>query len=169
MSENGRNAYRAGGQAVAAILNGVPIFDVSIEGIAIAWEELPTNERSRSNLLGEASVGLAGVVAVERYGFGRAMDGTYNQPLRFDNDEIEDIVRAGALVAALDPDGVEDVLLRTWQDALELVANPYLWRVIERIAEVLIHCEISGDEALALFDQAMDSEMSLPMIPIGPI
>ena len=158
------DAHRAAAQAVAAILNGVLIDSLDCDGITIV---LPDAGRTRGDFLAEATVGLAGIVAVGCWGYGSASDGTYYSPLKFDEGRSPDIVRVGGLVDAVDPLGTDDALLLAWQEALALVSTPSIWRAIERIAKVLELGEISGDEVITLFDHAMDLEMPSQMIAFG--
>src|SRR5258705_13296079 len=56
-------AYRAAGQAVAALWRGAAIDHVEINGVAINWPAMPACGRPRSEVMADIAIGLGGVVA----------------------------------------------------------------------------------------------------------
>src|SRR5262249_5814999 len=143
--------YRAAGQAVAALLNGAPIDHVDISGTALRWPEV--RERlSRNELLAEIAVGLAGIAAGDRYRFGgpiacRDLVGSWN----FTSGQVDDFAIVREMVLALDPMDFDDVLLRTWNQALDLVANDSVWHAIQRVAAAVHRERCSEADVSALF------------------
>jgi hypothetical protein len=80
-------AYRAAGQAVAAILNGVAIGHVDDGGIELAPA---SGRRQRAETLSEIAIGLAGIAAVDRNNFGAIERAFFVASWAFDAEQLAD-------------------------------------------------------------------------------
>jgi hypothetical protein len=147
MNSPEHRAFRAAGQAVGAVLTGVPIGEVSVEnGARVLWgkvSELPARPHLR--VLGRILILLMGVGAQQRYSFGvppedvvRLMPRTDQPSLMADVEEADSIsteLRAG-----------ENGLEMTWRYAAELICHSDVWRAVELIAETLLSGPLSARE-----------------------
>lgn len=139
-------AYRAAGQAIAALMNGAPIAHLNIDGIEIDWPARPTGERDRAELLADVAIGLAGIAAESRLRFGRITSADWVVSNLFTSAQIEDFAEIHALVAEIDPLGTQDVFLQAWRQSVDLVADQASWNVVEALALALQHGEISASD-----------------------
>jgi hypothetical protein len=129
-------AFRAAGQALAALWQGAPIDHVDIDGIALDWPDEPTREQARVHTAIEIGIGLTGIVAQSRYRFGWVTDHESVVSWQFDECQLEDFGIVRALVAEIETDDV-DVFYRSWYRALKFADDLALWSAIELIAETL--------------------------------
>jgi hypothetical protein len=124
-------AYRAAGQAVGALWQGVRIRRLGIEGVVVIWPERP----GRSQVLADTAIWLTGVAAVDGYRFGRCASYERATYWRFDDDQRIDLATAARLAEMIDPDGCSDVLFGLWRLSLALMTKH--WTAIESIAMAL--------------------------------
>ncbi len=129
-------AFRAAGQAVAALWQGAPIDHVDIDGIALDSADPPTPEQAREQATIEIAIGLTGIAAQERYRFGWVPDHEFIGSWQFNEWQLEDFRLVRDLVAEVDMGDV-DVLYRSWCRALEFVNDLAIWSAIESVAETL--------------------------------
>jgi hypothetical protein len=129
-------AFRAAGQALAALWQGAPIDHVDIGGIALDWADEPTREQAREHATIEIAIGLTGIAAQERYRFGWAPDHEFIGSWQFNEWQLEDFRLVHDLVAEVDMGDV-DVLYRSWCRALEFANDPAIWASIESVADTL--------------------------------
>jgi hypothetical protein len=139
-------AHRAAGQAVAAVIEGAPIADLSIDGVEIVWPDDPTGKRRRSELLADVAIGLAGIAAEIRLRFGRISSADCVVRNCFTSGQIKDFSEVHELVAEIDPTGTDDVFLQAWRQAVDLVVDRASWDAIAALAIALQHGEISGSD-----------------------
>jgi hypothetical protein len=139
-----RNAYRAAGQAVAAIHEGAEISRVSIDGIEFAGEDRPGPLR-RPDALTQIAIGFAGIAAAGRYSFGTAPPG--GGPMvdwAFTPSQVDDFNIARSFIDDIDPGDETDILYQAWLQALDLVADEANWDAIEYFASLIEHCPLDG-------------------------
>ncbi len=129
-------AFRAAGQALAALWQGAPIEHVDVDGIALNWGDEPTREQVRERAAIEIAIGLTGIAAQERYRFGWAPDHEFIGSWQFNEWQLEDFRLVHDLVAEVDMGDV-DVLYRSWCRALEFANDPAIWASIESVADTL--------------------------------
>jgi hypothetical protein len=133
-----QGAFRAAGQALAALWQGTPIDHVDIDGIALAWPDEPTREQACVHAAIEIAIGLTGIVAQSRYRFGWAPDHESVVSWQFDECQLKDFCLVHALVAEIETDDV-DVFYRSWCRALKFASDLTKWSAIESIAETVEH------------------------------
>jgi hypothetical protein len=138
-------AFRAAGQALAALWQGAPIEHVDFEGIALHWAELPTRKQAREQAEIEIAIGLAGIVAQDRYRFGWVPDHEFICSWQFTECQIDDFGLVRELVDEIDTGDV-DVLYRSWCRALEFVNGPTIWTAIELVAATLQRVRLNGSQ-----------------------
>ena len=142
-------AYRAAGQAVAALWRGAEIDHVEINGVAINWPAMPACGRPRSEVIADIAIGLGGVVAVERHRFGWPPAEDTVAAWNFDEDQAADFSEATSLALAIDPTGADDVLFLAWCEALNFALEH--WREIETVAmPIQRNRRLTGDEVEAV-------------------
>ena len=129
-------AIRAAGQALAALWREAPIDHVDIEGIALDWADLSTREQARKQAKIEVAIGLAGIVAQDRYRFGWVPDHEFIGSWQFNECQFEDFHLVHDLVAEIDAGDV-NVLYHSWCLALKFVNDVAIWSAIESVAETL--------------------------------
>ncbi len=129
-------AFRAAGQALAALWQGAPIDHVDIDGIALDWADEPTREQAREQATIEIAIGLTGIAAQDRYRFGWVPDHEFIGSWQFNEWQLEDFHLVHDLVAEVDMGDV-DVLYRSWCGALEFVNELAIWSAIESVAGTL--------------------------------
>jgi hypothetical protein len=139
-------AYRAAGQAVAALWCGAPIAYSDTKGAVIRWPGLPTaNPRDRGQVLAEIAITMAGVTARNRYGYGGpATSKWYVVSWCFAPDDLVDLAEAWRLVTLVDPAGDDDLFFRAWCVALDLMAEDSVWESVEAVAAELERRQIDG-------------------------
>jgi hypothetical protein len=131
-------AFRAAGQALAALWQGAPIDHVDVDGIALAWSDESTVEQAREQTKIEIAIGLAGIAAQESYRFGWVPDHESISSWQFDEYQMDDFRLVHDLVAEIETDDV-DVFYRSWCRALKFANDLANWSTIELIAETLEH------------------------------
>jgi hypothetical protein len=129
-------AFRAAGQAVAALWHGAPIDHVDIDGIALDWPDEPTRDQVSKQSKIEIAIGLAGIVAQDRYRFGWVPGQEFVSSGQFDECQLEDFRLVHDLVAEIEIDDV-DVFYRSWRRALKFADDLANWSMIELTAETL--------------------------------
>jgi hypothetical protein len=150
-------AFRAAGQVIAALMHGAPIESAGHDGIVMTWSALAASERPRSKVLADIAIGLAGIAAEARYGFGSISSSSCVVSWRFDSGQIADFGTVNALVDDVDPSGDEDVLFLAWCQALDLVADAAVWRAIRTIAGILDCRDMTGTETAQIAAHALDA------------
>jgi hypothetical protein len=83
-------AFRAAGQALAALWQGAPIGRLDIDGIELDWPGQLTRKQSRKQLEMEINIGLAGIAAQDRFRFGWVPDHKFIGSWQFNQCQIED-------------------------------------------------------------------------------
>jgi hypothetical protein len=148
-----RNAHRAAGQAVAAVLHAAPVDHVAIEGIEISWIDRPDEERPRAELLADIAIGLAGVAAESRWAFGSPPPET--EPsltfYSFNQSQLDDLAEVKSLTEVVDPDAAGDVYFLAFRQATDLIADPGIWSKIERLADALMKLDLKPNDLQAIF------------------
>jgi len=160
--EADRLAHRAGGQAIAAYLCGVKITELHLAGITL-W--VPHRLSRRSELLAELAVGLTGIAATSRYGFGWLNPPAPIVTWRFARCALEDFQLVHAIVRELAPLGDDDVFFEAWSQALDLIGSSTYWRAIEELAASVLRDPLTGIEATDLINRVCGENNSL--IPLG--
>src|SRR5579864_4134402 len=151
MSCEERRAYRAAGQAIAAVLVGAPIEWVSTNGGSVVeWSALnPPQTPIDSRIRAQIFVLLTGVGAEQRYSFGVPPgEVVWLMPRADQPDLLRDIEQADAL--SIELSSLDNGLEMVWQYAAELVCQDDAWRAIELIAERLMVGLLSGREVVEL-------------------
>ena len=146
---NAEDAFRAAGQLVAAIAEGMPIESISSKGIVLKVLRARSEASPRCRALAEIAVGLVGIAAVDRYGFGTAPPG---EPGRysacahwtFNAQQLEDFAVVRELIAAIDPDDEQDILSQAWDQALAFIHDKSTWKAIEFFVALVDACELDG-------------------------
>jgi hypothetical protein len=105
-------AFRAAGQALAALWQGAPIDHVDVDGIALNWGDEPTRKQVREQATIEIAIGLTGIVAQDRYRFGWVPEHEFIGSWQFNEWQLEDFRLVRDLVAEVDMGDV-DVLYRS--------------------------------------------------------
>src|SRR5258708_4553592 len=142
-------AYRAAGQAVAALWRGVEIDYEEINGVAINWPAMPACGRPRSEVIADIAIGLGGVVAVERHPFGWPPPEDTLAAWNFDEDPAADFSEATSLALAIHPPRADDVFFLAWCGA-RIFALEH-WREIERFARpIRRNRRLRGEEVGAI-------------------
>ncbi len=138
-------AFRAAGQALAALWQGAPIDHVNVDGIALVWPNEPTRKQAREQAKIEIAIGLTGIVAQDRYRFGWVPGHEFVGSWQFDEWQLEDFRLIHELVADIETDDV-DVFYRSWRRALKFANVLANWSAIELIAETLEHQWLTATE-----------------------
>jgi hypothetical protein len=150
MSCEERRAYRAAGQAIAAVLVGAPIERVSTNGAVVVWSALnPAQTPIDSRIHAQIFLLLTGVGAEQRYSFGVPPGGAvWLMPCADQPDLLRDIEQADAL--SIELSRLDNSLEVVWQYAAELVCQDDAWRAIELIAARLMMGLLDGREVVEL-------------------
>jgi hypothetical protein len=146
-------AYRASGQAVLALLHGAPINHANIDGAVIDWP-IGGEPRLDGEVMTDAVIGLAGVVAAERYRFGTAPPGGLTVSFNFTDDQLDDWRLVRELLSDVDPDDVGDSLFHLWSYVEDVVQAPDTWAAIVAVAEKLTRMPMEGREVARLSVEA---------------
>jgi hypothetical protein len=136
------DTYRAAAQLVASIAEGVSIESVSARGIVLKETIGRRPVPLRCSVLADIAIGLAGVAAVDRYGFGTPPP---DEPGRhsacfhwaFNAQQLVDFALVRELIAGIDPEGNEDILLRAWEQAQSFIRDEATWEAIEFFAPLI--------------------------------
>jgi hypothetical protein len=125
-------ALRAAAQAVAAITHGAELSKLSLDGIEIC------NAQARgADVLGDISVWVAGVAAVDRFRFGSPAGSGWIIDFNYDDDQRHDLSAAAKLAAESDPKDERDLLYAAWVWATDLMADETAWAAIEAMARLI--------------------------------
>ena len=118
-------AYRAAGQAVAALWCGAPIAYADLKGSVIRWPGLPAaDRRDRGQALAEIAIMMSGVTALSRYRFGGPATSRSNVVTWcFAPTDLIDLAEAWRVVALVDRVGDDDLFFRAWCSALDFIAQ----------------------------------------------
>jgi hypothetical protein len=135
-------AYRAAGQVIAALAEGLAIESVSASGIVLTSGDGPPRQPNRHEVLAEIAIGLTGIAALDRYWFGAPPPNEPDQSnatvwQSFDAWQLADFKEVHKLIALIDADGAQDVLYQAWQQASSLIEIPAVWDAIEFFAALL--------------------------------
>jgi hypothetical protein len=146
---NAHDAFRAAGQVVAAIAEGLPIESVSTRGIVLKSALGSARQPRRCETLAEIAIGLAGIAAIHRYGFGApppGEPGRHSACVRwsFNMQQLADFAIVRELIATIDPDDEEDILLQAWEQALSFMHDEPTWQAVEFFASLLDVPELEG-------------------------
>jgi hypothetical protein len=148
-------AYRAAGQAVAALWYGAPIAYADLGGAVIRWPGLPAlRYRERGQVLAEIAITMAGVAALGRYGFGGpATSRWYVVTWCFYPSDLVDLAEAWRMVKIVDPAGDDDLFFRAWCSALDFIAQESVWESVEAVAAELERRQIDGANVERIADK----------------
>jgi hypothetical protein len=127
-------ALRAAAQAVAAITHGAELCNLSLDGI-----EIRGADARGGDVLGDISVWVSGVAAIDRYRFGSPAGSGWIVDFNYDDDQRHDLEAAAKLAAEADPKDERDLLYAAWVWATDLMADETAWAAIEAMAR-LIEC-----------------------------
>jgi hypothetical protein len=159
MSQRERAAFRAGGQAYAAMHEGVSITRVNVEGVVFGNDDGLGGTSTRADCLSKIAIRLAGVAAIDRYSFGTAPAGGWLADWNFGARQREDLATVRQLVDQIDPDSDLDVFFLAWSQALDLIADEAVWEAIEFFASVIEHIEVDGiGLAQLVYDREADEQ-----------
>ena len=147
------DAYRAAGQAIVALLHGAPVIQIGIDGVEIGWDDVPDAQRPRAEILADIAIGLGGVAAEDRFGFGCAPAETRTSLTFYDFNpsQLADLAEVNALVAVIDHDGSDDIYFQAFQQAIEFTAEGHVWEAIERLANILVERDVDACELDTIF------------------
>jgi len=161
------SSFRAAGQAIVAVLHGAPLIQVDVDGVEIAWDDVPDIDRSRADILADIAVGLGGVAAQNYFGFGvpppdvRASL-TFHY---FDASQIADLAEVAQLVALVDPDAAADVSFQSFRQVFDLMAGPEVWSAVERLAADLLRRDVPVNELAGYIAKPSHMEVLVPLPP----
>jgi hypothetical protein len=143
------DSFRAAGQVVAAIAAGLAIESVSTRGIVLKSPVGPARQPRRGEAIAEIAIGLAGIAAIHRYGFGApppGEPGRHSACVRwsFNTQQLADFAIVRDLIDTIDPDDEEDILLRAWEQALSFMHDKATWEAVEFFVSLLDVSELEG-------------------------
>lgn len=125
-------ALRAAAQAVAAITFGAELGKLSLDGIEIL------GAKSRGgDALGDISVWVSGVAAIDRYRFGSPAGSGWIVDFNYDDDQRHDLAAAAKLAAEVDPKDERDLVYAAWVWATDMMADETAWAAIEAMARMI--------------------------------
>ena len=125
-------ALRAAAQAMAAITYGAELSKLSLDGI-----EVQGAKARGGDVLGDISVWVSGVAAIDRYRFGSPAGSGWIVDFNYDDDQRHDLAAAAKLAAEADPKGERDLLYAAWVWATDLMADEAAWAAIEAMARLI--------------------------------
>ena len=125
-------ALRAAAQAVAAITYGAELCNLSLDGI-----EIRGAEARGGDVLGDISVWVSGVAAVDRLRFGSPAGSGWIVDFNYDDDQRHDLAAAATLAEEADPQDERDLLYTAWVWATDLMADETAWAAIETMARLI--------------------------------
>jgi hypothetical protein len=125
-------ALRAAAQAVAAITHGAELSKLSLDGIEVLGAEARGGD-----ILGDISVWISGVAAIDRYRFGSPAGSGWIVDFNYDDDQRHDLAAAAKLAADADPEDSRDLLYTAWVWATDLMADESAWAAIEAMAQLI--------------------------------
>ena len=116
-------ALRAAAQAIAAITFGAELSNLSLDGI-----EVQGAKARGGDVLGDISVWVSGVAAIDRFRFGSPAGSGWIVDFNYDDDQRHDLEAAAKLAAEADPKDERDLLYAAWVWATDLMADESAWR-----------------------------------------
>jgi hypothetical protein len=125
-------ALRAAAQAMAAITYGAELCNLSLDGI-----EIHGAEARGGDVLGDISVWVSGVAAVDRLRFGSPAGSGWMIDFSYDDDQRHDLAAAAKLAEEADPQDERDLLYAAWVWATDLMADETAWASIETMAHLI--------------------------------
>lgn len=125
-------ALRAAAQAIAAITYGAELSRLSLDGI-----EVEGAKARGGDMLGDISVWVSGVAALDRYRFGSPAGSGWIVDFNYDDDQRHDLAAAARLAAEADPQDERDLLYAAWVWATDLMADESAWAAIETMARLI--------------------------------
>lgn len=125
-------ALRAAAQAIAAITYGAELAKLSLDGI-----EIQGAAARGGDVLGDISVWVSGVAAIDRYRFGSPAGSGWIVDFNYDDDQRHDLAAAAKLATEADPKGERDLLYAAWVWATDLMADETAWAAIETMARLI--------------------------------
>ena len=125
-------ALRAAAQAIAAITFGAELSNLSLDGI-----EVQGAKARGGDVLGDISVWVSGVAAIDRFRFGSPAGSGWIVDFNYDDDQRHDLEAAAKLAAEADPKDERDLLYAAWVWATDLMADESAWAAIEAIARLI--------------------------------
>jgi len=125
-------ALRAAAQAVAAITHGATLCNLSLDGI-----EVHGAKARGGDVLGDISIWVSGVAAIDRYRFGSPAGSGWVVDFNYDDDQRHDLAAAAKLAAEADPRDERDLLYTAWVWATDLMADESAWTAIETMAQLI--------------------------------
>ena len=134
-------ALRAAAQAVAAITYGAELCNLSLDGI-----EIHGAEARGGDVLGDISVWVSGVAAVDRLRFGSPAGSGWIVDFNYDDDQRHDLAAAAMLAEEADPQDERDLLYAAWVWATDLMADETAWAAIETMARLIEMASPSVEE-----------------------
>jgi hypothetical protein len=161
------SAFRAAGQAIVALLHGAPLIQVDVEGVEIAWDDVPDADRPRADILADIAIGLGGVAAQSYFGFGvppRECRSSLTFHC-FNESQIADLAEVAELVALVDPDAAADISFQSFQQVHELVGEPEVWAAAERLAADLLRRDVPVSELAGYIGKPGHVEAPIPLPP----
>ncbi len=155
------DAYRAAGQAIAAVLNGLPFARVDHDGI----EMTNNGPHTRAAMLGEIAIGLGGIAAVERFQFGSLGDAAdFVLSWDFSCQQLADFEMVRGLVAVVDPRDSRDVLFLAWRQACDLVDDDIAWAAVEAMAAAIADGPLDERDALDIMAATFCAKWQQPAL-----
>ncbi len=141
------DAIRAAAQCAAAKFEGCLIQGISRRGIELGDCD---GRPRRATVLAEIAVGMAGIVAVDRWRFGVPPRGSAGATVSFyfTQDQLNDFDQIRELIEEIDPTGDQDVLLMAWQNACDLISSDTIWAAVERFASLLDEVDLDEIDEL---------------------
>jgi hypothetical protein len=143
MREPEHDEFRAAGQALASLLLGVSIEEVTRTGVVLdqmggsASDGQPRSETA--SLQAEITVDLGGIVAVDHYEFGRPEPGDISLVVSFNFNETQlaDWIRVRHLASRIDPVDGLDAWFGAWDYLQGLFGEPDVAAAIDALALAL--------------------------------
>jgi hypothetical protein len=130
-------ALRAAAQAVAAISYGAKLSSLTLDGIEV------TGAAARgADVLGDISVWIAGVAALDRVRHGCLVAARWQVDFSYDDDQRHDLGEAARLAADADPQDDRDLLYAAWRWASDLMADDAAWAAVESLARRIERAEL---------------------------
>ena len=117
---------------MAAITYGAELSKLSLDGI-----EIQGAKARGGDVLGDISVWVSGVAAIDRYRFGSPAGSGWIVDFNYDDDQRHDLEAAAKLAAEADPKGDRDLLYAAWVWATDLMADESAWAAIEAMARLV--------------------------------
>ena len=117
---------------MAAITFGAELSNLSLDGIEVQGAKARSGD-----VLGDISVWVSGVAAIDRFRFGSPAGSGWIVDFNYDDDQRHDLEAAAKLAAEADPKDERDLLYAAWVWATDLMADESAWAAIEAIARLI--------------------------------